>query len=192
MASYECNPLNILDTSNATGLGSGGALTVGGGGRFSDDITNNNNYSAMIYSETADEFRFGYATSDTRGSITINSFVPVRVGGLNAGEGSNTMGSIFTTGGNVGIGNGFTVANANFTNLTAQNALVSNLTATGITVGALIANGNVNTVGSIYTTGGNVGIGTTQPGYTMDVNGILNVANNQKIGSGADINLSGQ
>jgi hypothetical protein len=31
MASYYNNPIEILNTSNSTGLGSGGSLTIGGG-----------------------------------------------------------------------------------------------------------------------------------------------------------------
>ena len=125
MASNYFNPINILDTSNSQGLGSGGSLNVGGGisiggdtyiggkvaisgtttsfsdnililndnpsvssdtgillQRFSQDVTNNNNYSGIIYSEIADEFRFGYATADTRGSVTLNSFIPIRTNGV--------------------------------------------------------------------------------------------------------------
>ena len=33
---------------------------------------------------------------------------------------------------------------------------------------------NSNTIGNIYTTGGNVGIGTYTPGYALDVNGGIN------------------
>lgn len=154
MASNYFNPINILNTSNATGLGTGGSLNVGGGisiggdtyiggkvsisgtttsfadnilvlnenptssvdtglllQRFSQDISNGNNYSGIVYSETSDEFRFGYAQNDTKGSVTMNNFVPIRVGGitvtggsLNTAFNSNTIGNIFTTGGNVGIG----------------------------------------------------------------------------------------
>lgn len=173
MASNYFNPINILNTSNSQGLGSGGSLNVGGGisiggdtyiggkvaisgtttsfsdnililndnpsassdtgillQRFSQDVTNNNNYSGIIYSEIADEFRFGYATADTRGSLTLNSFVPIRTNGVT------------------------------------------------ITGGGLNAIGNSNTVGSIFTTGGNVGINTTSPTYTLDVDGNMNFTGN--------------
>jgi hypothetical protein len=153
MASYHFDPINILDTSNATGVGTGGSMTIGGGisvgrdtyiggnlaisgtttsfadniitlntnpsgsfdtgflfGRSADDVSNKNNFSALIYKETTDEFSFGYATADTRGAIAINNYVPIRTGGvnitgggLNASWDSNTIGNIFTTGGNVGI-----------------------------------------------------------------------------------------
>ena len=99
MASYQVNPLEILDTTNSTGIGSGGSLTVGGGlavgkdlyvggnvevsgttvsfadnilvlnnntlgstdtgillKRSAADITGNNNFSSMLYSETSDSF----------------------------------------------------------------------------------------------------------------------------------------
>jgi hypothetical protein len=60
------------------------------------------------------------------------------------------------------------------TNITSAN-LVSTLISSGahiISAGGLIATFNSNTIGNIYTTNGNVGIGTTSPAYTLDVNGI--------------------
>ena len=117
MASYQFNPINILDTTNAIGVGSGGSLNVGGGvsinkdlyiggnilvsgttASFSDniivlnsnntisnidmgvlfqrsssnvtfDVTNglgsNNNYSGIIYDESARTFDFGYLSADS-------------------------------------------------------------------------------------------------------------------------------
>jgi hypothetical protein len=56
------------------------------------------------------------------------------------------------------------ITNANFTTITAGTARVTT---------SMIATGNSNTMGAIITTGGNVGINTTSPGYTLDVNGTI-------------------
>lgn len=148
MTQYTFNPINILDTSNASGIGSGGALTIGGGAsitrdfyvggnlsisgtttsfsdnillvnenptssvdtgilfrRFTDDITNNQNYSSIVYSETLDEFHFGYISSEIgKSKTTLDSFIKIKTNGINSINNSNTIGNIFTTGGNVGIG----------------------------------------------------------------------------------------
>ena len=64
--------------------------------------------------------------------------------------------------------------------VTTTNSTITNVVATTETVGtsrittSLVAIGNTNTVGSIYTTGGNVGVGTVTPGYTLDVSGTGN------------------
>ena len=54
---------------------------------------------------------------------------------------------------------------------------------TRITSGSLNASFNSNTIGSLYTTGGNIGIGTTSPGYALDVSGGLNVSGNITMGN---------
>ena len=46
---------------------------------------------------------------------------------------------------------------------------------TGSVVAGSINNAfNSNTLGSLITTGGNIGVGTTSPAYTLDVNGTVN------------------
>ena len=105
MSSYQVNPIEILDSTNSTGVGTGGSLTVDGGAAISKDlyiggnisvsgttvsfadniivlnnntlgttdtgillqraavdVTGNNNFSSILYSETSDSFKFGYVT----------------------------------------------------------------------------------------------------------------------------------
>ena len=82
------------------------------------------------------------------------------------------------------------ITNANVTTQTVGSALVTNLNATTVTAAtsrittSLVAIGNSNTVGSIYTTGGNVGVGTVTPGYTLDVNGNGRFVNGLTIATG--------
>jgi hypothetical protein len=122
-------------------------------------------------------------------------------GSLHATHTNNTIANIFTTNGNVGIGttapnsrlevNGtiksgdITVGNINFTGSLYQNGLVylgSQWTTTSgntitYTSGNVIVNSgfsssfNSNTLGSLVSTGGNIGINTTSPGTRLDVSG---------------------
>ena len=60
-------------------------------------------------------------------------------------------------------------------NITSTNIIETNVTAGFVYVtDAFSAIGNSNTIGSIYTTGGNIGINNTQPTSLLDVNGTAN------------------
>lgn len=72
---------------------------------------------------------------------------------------SQTLGTMFITGGNVGIRN------------TSPQFSLDVSGTLDITSGSLIAPHNSNTIGNLFTTGGNVGINTTNPTYTLDITG---------------------
>jgi hypothetical protein len=65
------------------------------------------------------------------------------------------------------LSTGFTSASSQITNanVTTQTVATSRITSN------LLALGNSNTIGNIYTTGGSVAINTTSPSYTLHVNG---------------------
>ena len=69
------------------------------------------------------------------------------------------------------LSTGITAASAQITN---ENVTTSTIATARITSN-LISLGNSNTVGNIFTTGGNVGINTTSPGAQLTVNGDIRV-----------------
>jgi hypothetical protein len=133
-------------------------------------------------------------------NITTNSLF-ITSGGLIGTFNSNTLGNIFTTSGNVGVNttspsyrfdvNGnfratsgdVTLGNLNVTSLiTASNISTSLITvgtlqSTNINNTLLNATGNSNTIGNLFTTAGNVGIGTGIAPERLTVSGSMLVTN---------------
>ncbi len=244
MAQNTFNPINILDTSEATGLGSGGSLTIGGGAsigkdfyvggnlsisgtttnfadnillvnknpsssvdtgilfqRYTNDITNNQNFSGIIYSEQSDEFQFGYVLNEIeRSNATINSFIKIKTNGINSISNINTIGNIVTNGDNLGIGT-----------VSPNDRLHLYTASTNTNIGSIIQNGSRqyrigirgdtnnsfaiqdDTAGEfriVINTSGNVGIGTNSPLYTLDVNGTANISTSLTTGSVNSLNIT--
>lgn len=101
--------------------------------------------------------------------------------------GTNYTGGSMSLSGNLIIAGTLTTVNITTTNVVDTNISTGTLTATNITttnisIGTLTAtnsqitthlsaSGDSNTIGNIFTTGGNVGIGIQSPMYKLDVNG---------------------
>ena len=61
---------------------------------------------------------------------------------------------------------------------TLSNAIITNISSGSFNVNNVFnANFNSNTIGSIFTSGGNVGVGTVSPSYKLDISGTLRVSN---------------
>jgi hypothetical protein len=105
------------------------------------------------------DFTFEYDTTGSSTHVDIAGDLRLTSGSLIATYDMNTIGSIITNGGNVGIG---TTSPAHRLDVAGD---------VRVTGGELMATFDSNTVGSIITTGGNVGIGTTSPAHRLDVVG---------------------
>jgi trimeric autotransporter adhesin len=80
------------------------------------------------------------------------------------------------SGGTLNLSTGLTSASAQITNAVTTNVSCASLNLST----SLMAVGNSNTIGNFFTTGGNVGIGTTSPGESLDVRGNLRVGGSTK------------
>jgi len=94
--------------------------------------------------------------------------------------GGNITAASLALSGNLSVAGTLTTVNMTTTNLidinvSAGSANITNATiATARITSNLLALGNSNTLGNLFTTGGSVGIGTTAPSARLQVNGIYN------------------
>ena len=155
--------ITIKTTDNATGFGTGGGLSIFGGAAISKDVIINGNVGIGKSNPTT--------RLDVNGSMSLNGdlFVTGTLTSVNI-----TTTNVVDT--NISTGT-LTGTNITATNVTIANAQITNSNVTSQTVSTaritanLLALGNSNTVGNIFTTGGNVGIGTTSPTALLEVNG---------------------
>lgn len=104
------------------------------------------------------------STSATLGSLSITNI---------------TVGNIFYTGSIIQNGTSANVLNS------TQNFIATNLTSNSIIItgGGLISTFNTNTIGSLFTTGGNVGINNINPIFANDILGTMRVSNKIHLGT---------
>jgi microcystin-dependent protein len=109
------------------------------------------------------------SSNSSNGSLIVGGGVGISQN-LNV-SGIISTGNIATTNITIGtlVGNVSSMTNIFATNITSSNLVTTNL----LTNGALSAIYNSNTIGSIFTTGGNVGIATTSPVYNLDITGTM-------------------
>jgi hypothetical protein len=155
-------------------------------------------YATQYYNKTQGDFTLGW-TSDDPGStnVVISDYIGMKMGCVNIfntveSVGIGSGGSFTTLGGasigkslhvgvDVTIGNNLVVPNIKATSTTVSNLFSPSATLTNVTssnvniIGNLVAIGNSNTIGNIYTTAGNVGINTTNPENNLHVNGTAHI-----------------
>lgn len=115
-----------------------------------------------------------FLTSDSLG-INTNNVAPIYNLDINgtgrftnsvlATFNSNTLGNLYTTGGNVGINN---ISPSNRLDVSGN---------VRVTAGSFLATHNSNTIGNLWTTGGNVGIQNTSPNQRLEISTIPYSAN---------------
>jgi len=151
---------NLIITSSGDVIitGTTNSVTISSGNLYSVNATISN----IFHTNTSSATYSGTSLS------TSNIF-------SNIGTVSNFVGSVISTG--TLSGTTVSVGNINSLYSTISNLLSSNLNVTNTTLNNLIINsfanisGNSNTIANIFTTGGNIGIGTSSPTKFFQVNG---------------------
>jgi uncharacterized protein YjbI with pentapeptide repeats len=111
-------------------------------------------------------------TLDVNGTIDASTYVTT--GALySTNQTTTNIVATASTITNLSIPGTLTVVNITSTNLVETNITAATIIVTG---GSLNATFNSNTMGNIFTTGGNVGINTSAPVFALDVNGNFRVA----------------
>lgn len=192
-----CGYVSINDTQNALGIGSGGSFTTSGGAsinkrlyvgedaRFETNITVANTITTNLTNSqnvnVTNHLTVGNTILTTNLISTYSTCTNVLITNVTSTNNiitnmtasnliSNSLLSTNTTISNLQVTTGITSAAAQITNTNLTNVTISS----GV-ISQLNVFGNSNTIGNIFTTGGNVGINIKTPGYHLDVNGNVHV-----------------
>ena len=141
--------ISINTTFNATSITSGGALTIAGGTSINSDLY----VGGDAYLNSISSGNSNFYNTSISNLISDNSDLVT----LNS-----------TTANLVNVySDSITSSNIETLNLTTENLIVSSLNVYG----------NLNTLANIYTNSGFIGINNTDPSYTLDINGAININN---------------
>ena len=177
------NSTQSADTSSGSLIVSGGVgiqknLNVGGNVNITGSITSASIKTTLI--DSTNGFFTNFTTSNFQAdyvkSVAITSGTIISTLGSFSTVSSSYIATDSMSAGNVYISGDLAVAGTiTSVHITSTNIIETNVTAGVVYVtDTFSAIGNSNTVGSIYTTGGNVGINTTEPTNLLDVNGTAN------------------
>ena len=197
--------LSINSSVNAISKSNGGSLTVGGGGAFSQDvyIGGNLNIGGVIISSVQGSNSFNHLTlTSTDYSVNLSTGSLITFGGISVQSNSNATSS--TSGGGITISGGAGIGKDLYVNESIYSKHINSTTASFLTstISSLLVTNTLNvlnaTLGNIYTTNGNVGIGIVNPAFILTIgnsNGstasgtaFIQASDNPSLGFGAGTN----
>jgi hypothetical protein len=134
--------IGVQSSADASSITSGGAMTLGGGLAV-------------------------YKSLYVGGTSNLQNLIATNISANTLSATSSTIPNFAST--------NITTTTLSATSSTIPNFVVTNITSTtSVITGGLRATGNSNTIGNIFTTGGNVGIGSVPTvGFRADINGAL-------------------
>ena len=160
-----------LNTTNITTISLLATTNVSSAGLFSTNITSSNIVGTSL--STANALLINATVSSltatnisTQNITTVNLLATTQISSASLFSTNITSTNILGT-------------NNSLTNLIYSTGTFANNIGTNQTVGTILVTsfgsliGNTNTIGNIFTTGGNVGVGTVTPTFTLDINGSL-------------------
>lgn len=200
--------VDITDTSSSSQLGIYNRSVAGGkagitlrSGTNGNLIAETNSSGVAIwrneglggveyYNKSATNGYTFYGTSSDRNLLTISASGRINISSTEDASGIGTGGSLTVNGG-LAISKRLFVG----TSVSSGNVFSNSVTTGDIRVTtSLFASGTTNTLGSLFTTGGNIGIGTSNPNATLHVLGnsiISSTTEASGLGTGGSLTVGG-